>query len=1092
MLTSIGHTSANTVTVSAATDITLTVPYGYTGPLDLANGLTIAYHTSTYSFAIASFESGSQAAVGGPAVDMLVTYKKTGDETLYTTTYHISVQEAAYVAPTFAGTISKTVTLPNDLTFAATDFSGKYTANNGAVIGAIAISGSNLSCGALQYNGSDYDFGTLVSMADIAAGKLTFDTADEGTVSYLVEAYAGTDTTTPIGAVILTVTIQKIAVPTITAAVSQSVTVGSTLTFALSNFSSCYNLNSGALANIEITPTNTGYGTWYSGSSAFTGVTTFTSATVGTLKFTGTAVGTATFTWRVSNQSGYSTSGAGSVTVNAATASKISYSTNKNTAVTFLASAFNTACYNLTGETLSYVNFSLPASSYGTLYYNYTSSSSYGSVVSAGTAYYYSYSPYLSYIAFVPYTNYSGTVTVNYTGYTTSGKSYAGTVQVTVENTDADVITYETDEDEAVTFSPTDFNSVCDDLTGSNLSYVKFTLPSSSYGKLYYNYTSASSYGSLVSASTKYYRSSSPYLSYVTFVPYSNYTGTVTVSYTGYSTDGDAFTGTVKITVGDADDADVITYETDEDEAVTFSPTDFNSVCDDLTGSNLSYVKFTLPSSSYGKLYYNYTSASSYGSLVSASTKYYRSSSPYLSYVTFVPYSNYTGTVTVSYTGYSTDGDSFTGTVKITVGDADDADVITYSTDQNKAITFSPSDFNSVCDDVTGSNLSYVKFTLPSSSYGKLYYNYTSSTSYGSLVSASTKYYRSSSPYLSSVAFVPYSGYTGTVTVSYTGYSTDGDTFTGTVKITVGSSTADPIPYATTSNTPVSFIATTFNSVCYDVTGSNLSYVKFTLPSSSYGKLYYNYTSSTSYGSLVSASTGYYRTTSPYLSYVSFVPTAGYTGTVTIPYTGYGTDGSVYTGTVKITVTAATGSGSAYFKDVSGNYAWAAPQIDYLYSKGIVSGTGNATYAPGSNITRGDFILMLASSFNFGSKATISGNFPDVPKGSYYYEAIAAAKALGVAKGSDGNFYPTAALTRQDAMVLIVRTLEVYNKGLAAGTSSNLASYADKGEVDSYALTAVATLVKAKIIEGDGTHLYPISKLTRAEMAAILYAVLTK
>lgn len=118
-----------------------------------------------------------------------------------------------------------------------------------------------------------------------------------------------------------------------------------------------------------------------------------------------------------------------------------------------------------------------------------------------------------------------------------------------IENVTADVVAYETDEDTALTFDGEDFNDACEDATDETLSCVKFTLPSSSYGRLYYDYESSSSYDSRVSSSTKYYYDGDPSISDVTFVPASGYTGTVKISYTGYNEDGDSFTGTVKITV---------------------------------------------------------------------------------------------------------------------------------------------------------------------------------------------------------------------------------------------------------------------------------------------------------------------------------------------------------------------------------------------------------------------------------------------------------------------------------------------------------------------------------------------------------------
>ena len=100
----------------------------------------------------------------------------------------------------------------------------------------------------------------------------------------------------------------------------------------------------------------------------------------------------------------------------------------------------------------------------------------------------------------------------------------------------------------------------------------------------------------------------------------------------------------------------------------------------------------------------------------------------------------------------------------------------------------------------------------------------------------------------------------------------------------------------------------------------------------------------------------------------------------------------------------------------------AASQIDYLYEKSIVSGMSSGNYGPGLNISRGDFMLMLFRAFGLTSSGS-NDNFPDVVK-DYYYDAIATAKSLGIAQGVNGKFNPDGTLTRQDAMVLIKRTLD--------------------------------------------------------------------
>lgn len=131
---------------------------------------------------------------------------------------------------------------------------------------------------------------------------------------------------------------------------------------------------------------------------------------------------------------------------------------------------------------------------------------------------------------------------------------------------------------------------------------------------------------------------------------------------------------------------------------------------------------------------------------------------------------------------------------------------------------------------------------------------------------------------------------------------------------------------------------------------------------------------------------------------------------------------------------------------------------------------------------------MLYRALELSSKT--SGNFSDVPKDSYYYKAIETAKALGIARGYDNLFMPKTGITREDAMVLVDRALIVKGNKLSAGKESDLKAFKDRNSVSDYAITSVATLVKAGIIQGSNSNLNPKSFISRAEMAVILYRVL--
>ncbi len=778
----------------------------------------------------------------------------------------------------------------------------------------------------------------------------------------------------------------------------------------------------------------------------------------------------------------------GSIEVNVAAVSGISYSTTGRSRVDFNDDDFSAVCRAATGHELQYVTFSIPSTSKGTLFYKYNGSDL-DNKVASGTAYYRSKSPLLSDVSFVPADGYSGTLSISYTGRDTNGNSFGGSVSITVSTSAGSRgnIQYSTSKNRSARFNASDFNSLCEDVLGVRLQYVRFTLPASSVGSLRYNYSSSSSSGSYVSSSTNYYRSSSPYLDNVYFVPASGWTGTADISFTGYGSNSQSFTGIVTVDVDSTSSSGTLSYSTRKNTAVRFDVDDFNTRCDNETGQWLNYVTFTLPSSSYGTLRYNYSSSSSTGSTVSSSSNYYRSSSPYLDNVYFVPASGWSGTVDISFTGYSTGGQRFTGTVRVTVSDSA-AGGVSYSTKQDTPVNFLASDFDTVCREETDRNLNYVRFTLPSSSVGTLRYNYSSSSSTGNAVSASTSYYRSSSPYLSNVTFVPASGWSGTAAISYTGYDTGGQRYTGSVSVEVKpAASAGVIYYTVSSGKAANFSVSSFQLACSARGAGSFVSAAFSQSSFSAGQLRYQYSSSSAPGTAATSGSAYSASVSPLVSSLSFVPAVGYTGTVTIPYTGKDSQGNSYSGSVLVTVTSDAKASS--FTDM-GSYTWASSSVEYLYSAGVVNGTGGGAFSPGVSITRGSFMLMLNRAFQF----TASGGpgFADLPAGSVYAEAVKVAQALGIAQGSGSNFYPTQPLSRQQAAVFMARAMRASGWSLTAGSRSDLSAFADSAAVSDYAVSDLAAMVRLGIFQGgsDG-KLNPQSSLTRAQMAVILCRAIT-
>lgn len=186
----------------------------------------------------------------------------------------------------------------------------------------------------------------------------------------------------------------------------------------------------------------------------------------------------------------------------------------------------------------------------------------------------------------------------------------------------------------------------------------------------------------------------------------------------------------------------------------------------------------------------------------------------------------------------------------------------------------------------------------------------------------------------------------------------------------------------------------------------------------------------------------------------------------------------------------AIGFAEKTFNDIT-NYGWAKNAIEVLASKGIIGGTSETTFAPGVNITRADFMVLLVKAL--GLTAKVDANFSDVKASDYYYEAVGIAKKLGITTGSGNNlFRPQDYITRQDMMVLVNKALQLQNKLSNPGTAATLSRFTDTGNIADYAVQSVANLVKESIVAGSGDKVNPRGYATRAEIAVIVYKLYNK
>lgn len=174
------------------------------------------------------------------------------------------------------------------------------------------------------------------------------------------------------------------------------------------------------------------------------------------------------------------------------------------------------------------------------------------------------------------------------------------------------------------------------------------------------------------------------------------------------------------------------------------------------------------------------------------------------------------------------------------------------------------------------------------------------------------------------------------------------------------------------------------------------------------------------------------------------------------------------------------------FVDVSKD-AWYYENIKKSVEDGLFKGTSETEFSPNETITRGMFITVLAR-YDGDNNSNYETLFTDVPRDSYYANAVSWAVANGIADSvSDGGFAPNQTITRQDMAVILNNYIRKVQKSILKGNTIEVKKYNDQADISPVAEEAINTLSTLGIIQGfdDGTY-KPNNGVTRAEAATIM------
>ena len=167
--------------------------------------------------------------------------------------------------------------------------------------------------------------------------------------------------------------------------------------------------------------------------------------------------------------------------------------------------------------------------------------------------------------------------------------------------------------------------------------------------------------------------------------------------------------------------------------------------------------------------------------------------------------------------------------------------------------------------------------------------------------------------------------------------------------------------------------------------------------------------------------------------------------------------------------------------------AWYAEAVSAAVDNGLLYGKSATVIDPNGDMTRAEMAAIINRSFGCYKTADIS-QYKDVVKSKWYYKDVALAVQMGTYNGrSSSSMAPDSPITRQEAMTVVARALEL---DYDAYVKTDLSKFSDRDKISTWALPYVRALVGADYIHGRTKGLEPLDNITRAEFAQIFHNII--
>lgn len=172
------------------------------------------------------------------------------------------------------------------------------------------------------------------------------------------------------------------------------------------------------------------------------------------------------------------------------------------------------------------------------------------------------------------------------------------------------------------------------------------------------------------------------------------------------------------------------------------------------------------------------------------------------------------------------------------------------------------------------------------------------------------------------------------------------------------------------------------------------------------------------------------------------------------------------------------------FTDITGH--WAADNILFAASRGLLSGTSDTTFSPGTDMTRGMFVTALGRLAGINPDSYQTGKFTDVKADAYYAPYVNWAAQTGVVEGVTATTFAPDTNINREQMAVIMKNYAA-KLGYDLPQTLKVVTFADNTQISSWAKDAVKSMQQAGILAGKNENKFdPKGTATRAEVATVL------